>query len=151
MPSSVQDLMISAELTPMGVVPWLSPELPSHAGINILSLTPNAAEIEPNLTPPRLATEREQVQDIASTTIARLLPLDLNRAHGTVGISLFHEVTKLPLYLPHFPIEVRGLEMDLMSVRTTAPRTFLCIANRKRDRGSALGATRTQVVIIKRS
>src|SRR5680860_188818 len=98
MPSSVQDLMISAELTPMGVVPWLSPELPSHAGINILSLTPNAAEIEPNLTPPRLATEREQVQDIASTTIARLLPLDLNRAHGTVGISLFHEVTKLPLY-----------------------------------------------------
>ncbi|HWM62663.1 MAG TPA: 5,10-methylenetetrahydrofolate reductase, partial [Solirubrobacterales bacterium] len=30
------------------------------------------------LTPPRLATEREQVQDIANTTIARLLPLDLD-------------------------------------------------------------------------
>jgi hypothetical protein len=30
------------------------------------------------LTPPRLATDREQVQDIADTTIARLLPLDLD-------------------------------------------------------------------------
>ena len=30
------------------------------------------------LTPPRLATERDQAQDIADATIARLLPLDLD-------------------------------------------------------------------------
>jgi hypothetical protein len=51
------------------------------------------------LTPPRLATEREQVQDIANTTIARLLPLDLD---GLILYDIDDETERNPAERP-FP------------------------------------------------
>jgi hypothetical protein len=51
------------------------------------------------LTPPRLATEREQVQDIANTTIARLLPLNLD---GLILYDIDDETERNPAERP-FP------------------------------------------------
>lgn len=51
------------------------------------------------LTPPRLATEREKARDIADTTIARLLPLDLD---GLILYDIDDEADRNPAERP-FP------------------------------------------------
>lgn len=51
------------------------------------------------LTPPRLATERDQAQDIADATIARLLPLDLD---GLILYDIDDETDRNPAERP-FP------------------------------------------------
>lgn len=51
------------------------------------------------LTPPRLATEREQAREIADTTIARLLPLDLD---GLILYDIDDETDRNPAERP-FP------------------------------------------------
>ncbi|MDQ3670178.1 MAG: 5,10-methylenetetrahydrofolate reductase, partial [Actinomycetota bacterium] len=49
------------------------------------------------LTPPRLATERDEAQDIADATIARLLPLDLD---GLILYDIDDETDRNPAERP---------------------------------------------------